>query len=299
MTSANKPKLLVIGVNGFIGNHITKMLSNQYQITGVASKPHALVHTILADKYNWNPSTIFKNEKFDFCINAGGSSSVGWSFDHKEEDYLLNVVNTEKLVAAITQFNPTCKLVQLSSAAVYGNPERLPLAENHPLKPISPYGRHKMQSEQLISYSSVKSVNLRIFSTYGPGLKKQLFWDILQKAQKNDIIDLFGTGMETRDFIYIDDLVLAISLIMKKSTFDGSAINVASGISTPISIAANSLINSYNTAFKLQFNNIQKEGDPLYWEADIAKLKEYGFDIKHTIHDGLKTYANWFRDELE
>jgi UDP-glucose 4-epimerase len=299
MTSENRPSLLIVGINGFIGNHLSRLLKYQYEITGVASTPHPVIQTILADKYNWNPSICFEKEKFDFCINAGGSSSVGWSFDHQEEDYLLNVVNTEKLVAAITQFNPTCKLVQLSSAAVYGNPEHLPLDENHPLKPISPYGRHKMQSEQLISYSSVNSVSLRIFSAYGPGLQKQLFWDILQKAQKNNSIDLFGTGMETRDFIYIDDLVQAISIVMKKSTFDGSAINVASGISIPISVAASSLINSYNPSIMLRFNNIQKEGDPLHWEADIKKLKEFGFYAMHTIHDGLKTYANWFRNEIE
>jgi UDP-glucose 4-epimerase len=298
MTPISKPSLLIIGVNGFIGNRITMFLKDNYQLTGVASTPHTTVRTILVDKYNWDPSTCFENEKFDFCINAGGSSSVGWSFEHPEDDYLLNVVNTEKLVAAILKFNPTCKLVQLSSAAVYGNPEYLPLAENHPLKPISPYGRHKMQSEQLISYSSIKSVSLRIFSTYGPGLKKQLFWDILQKAKKNNTINLFGTGMETRDFIYIDDLVAAIELILLNSNFNGSAINVASGISTPISVAASSLINNYNPKLNLQFNNIQKEGDPLYWEADISKLKNLGFCAKHSIFDGLKAYANWFRFEM-
>lgn len=299
MTPKVKPSLLIIGVNGFIGNHLASKLIDFYNITGVSSHRHALVPTILVDKYNWNPSDCFKSQKFDFCINAGGSSSVGWSIEHPEKDYLLNVVNTEKLVAAIIEFNPTCKLVQLSSAAVYGNPEKLPVSESHSLNPISPYGRHKLQSEQLISYSSVQSINLRIFSAYGPGLKKQLFWDILEKARKNNCINLFGTGRETRDFIYIDDLVAAVSLLMAKSNFDGSAINIASGKSIPISEAATSLINSYNQSLTLKFNNAQKEGDPLHWEANIDKLKAYGFTAEFSIQNGLKKYADWYRNEID
>jgi UDP-glucose 4-epimerase len=294
MTATRKPKLLIIGSQGFIGSHLVRLLGSTYDITGVASKPHRTIATIIADKLNWDAEKCFVKTHFDFCINAGGSSSVAWSFEHPDEDYLLTVVNTEKLVAAIERFNPDCKLIQLSSAAVYGNPEYLPVSENHPLRPISPYGRHKMQCEQLLSYSSIQSLSLRIFSAYGPGLRKQLFWDILQKASNGSSVKLFGTGLETRDFIYVDDLVEAIHLVIKNAEFNKTSINVASGNSVSIAEAAKVLIQHYNPRLEISFNNEQKAGDPLHWEADISKLKSFGFDPKFSMHEGLQQYVSWF-----
>jgi UDP-glucose 4-epimerase len=295
---STKPNLLLIGINGFIGSHIARLLKHQYQITGVAGQKHPEIHTICVDKNAFEPKLCFKNQSYDFCINAGGSASVGWSIAHPEEDYLLNVVNTEKLLEAILDQNPDCRLIQLSSAAVYGNPEYLPVKEDHPLKPISPYGRHKMQSEQLLSYSSVKNLNLRIFSAYGPGLQKQLFWDVLQKTKKGNEIALFGTGNETRDFIFIDDLVQAVNLVMKKADFDGSSINVASGKSNSISTAVDYLIEHYYPELIVKYTASQKTGDPLHWEANISKLKSLGFEPTFNLNAGLKEYAFWFRNKF-
>jgi UDP-glucose 4-epimerase len=294
MNQKSKPSVLIIGINGFIGQNCSLLLSNHYHIEGVATKPHNRFKTYIIDKTNFDIDNCFKYSKFDFCINAGGSSSVAWSFEHPDEDYLLTVVNTEKLVAAIERFNPDCKLIQLSSAAVYGNPEYLPVSENHPLRPISPYGRHKMQCEQLLSYSSIQSLSLRIFSAYGPGLRKQLFWDILQKASKGSSVKLFGTGLETRDFIYVDDLVEAIHLVIKNAEFNKTSINVASGKSVSIAEAAKVLIQHYNPRLEISFNNEQKAGDPLHWEADISKLKSFGFEPKFSMQEGLQQYVSWF-----
>jgi len=294
MNESNSPSLLIIGINGFIGQNCARLLSLNFNIHGVASFRHPQFNTHIVDKFNFDADSIFQQKQYDFCINAGGSSSVGWSFEHPDEDYLLSVVNTEKLVAAIARYNPNCKLIQLSSAAVYGNPEYLPVSENHPLHPISPYGRHKMQCEQLLSYSPIQSLSLRIFSAYGPGLHKQLFWDILQKAGKGGSVELFGTGLETRDFIFVDDLVEAIRCVIRNAPFNKSSINVASGSSTSIANAAQILIQHYNPQLKISFNNAQKAGDPLHWEADINQLKSFGFEPKFSMQEGLQQYVSWF-----
>ena len=95
---------------------------------------------------------------------------------------MLNVSNVFKQLDAIRKFQPGCKYINLSSAAVYGNPESLPISEDHHLDPISPYGNHKKMAEEVCAdfYTNyrIPTCSLRIFSAYGAGLQKQLFWDL-------------------------------------------------------------------------------------------------------------------------
>src|SRR5690606_20851190 len=130
----------------------------------------------------------------------------------------------------------------------------------------SPYGWHKYYGELLCkeyhTLYQVRTCFLRPFSVYGPGLRKQLLWDLFPKSRTSSKIELFGTGNETRDFIYIDDLVQAIALVIEQSPFDACAYNVASGTETSIEEIASSYLRSLNPKAQLSFNNITREGDP-------------------------------------
>jgi dTDP-glucose 4,6-dehydratase/UDP-glucose 4-epimerase len=98
--------------------------------------------------------------------------------------------------------------------------------------PISPYGYHKLAAENLCKefndIYNIQTLIVRIFSAYGPGLKKLLFWDLHQKSLSSDKVELFGTGEETRDFIFIDDLVKALELVMVNSLYENDIINIES-----------------------------------------------------------------------
>jgi dTDP-glucose 4,6-dehydratase/UDP-glucose 4-epimerase len=175
-------KILVIGCNGFIGSNIYRYLSTKkYDVYG------ADIHVINAQtfllRYDLsNLPQLFNHQKFDVCINASGSSTVRFSITNEQEDYQLNYLNVKKIIEVILQLQPTCKFINLSSAAVYGNPKQLPIKENDHTFPISPYGKHKLLSEELLFNENLNhqlsSISLRIFSVYGNALKKQLFWDI-------------------------------------------------------------------------------------------------------------------------
>jgi len=209
----------------------------------------------------------------------------------------LNVTVCQKLLEAIRDHSPSTKLVNFSSAAIYGNPDRLPISENMEAKPISPYGRHKLEAENLClkfkEKHGVNSINLRVFSVYGPGLKKQLFWDLYNKTLNGDPIKLFGTGNESRDYIFIDDLLQAIDCIIKRSGFDDHVINVANGMEISIREAATSLLKALNCQKELSFNGEVRPGDPLNWKADISKLKALGYEPSVSLAEGLNQYAEW------
>lgn len=293
-------KVLVIGCHGFIGTHLKAYLQKlQYEVIGADVKP-LNNETFVLDKDVNNLHVLLQNHKFDFCINASGSATVAFSLEHEEEDALLNYKNVVTMLQAFEKYQNKCKFINLSSAAVYGNPIIFPVNEQCATNPISPYGKHKMWSEHaLTKYAlekQMQTLSLRIFSVYGNGLKKQLFWDIYLKTLLSDEIELFGHGSETRDFIHISDLLEAIQIIMHHAKFDGTAINVASGVAVSINNAAHTLTHYLSSKINITFSGKVAPENPIHWLADISKLKQIGFRPKITLQQGLKNYAAWLKE---
>ncbi|GGF08358.1 NAD-dependent epimerase/dehydratase family protein [Flavobacterium limi] len=294
-------KILIIGSKGFIGSHCVDYFSNKgFEVWEADVNASQKEKFYKIERKNSDFSVAFKENKFDVCINASGSAHVGFSFENPSLDFELNVVNVQKILVAIRDYNSNCKFINFSSAAVYGNPKVLPISESTDCKPLSPYGFHKLQSELLLTeyhkFFGLNTCSLRVFSAYGPGLKKQLFWDLYQKAAQNNAVSLFGTGNETRDFIFIDDLLEIIKLIIDKSPFTGSIYNVASNTETTIAQAANVFIKEFSPQKKLVFNGETKIGDPNNWVADISKISEMGFQKTVGIEEGIKKYAKWVKE---
>lgn len=294
-------KILIIGSKGFIGSHcVDYFQSKGFEVFQADVNTYLDANYYQIESQNSDFSVPFKEHQFDVCINASGSAHVGFSFENPSKDFELNVVNVQKLVVAIRDYNPHCKLINFSSAAVYGNPQILPIIENSPSKPLSPYGFHKLQSELLLTeyhkFFGLNTCSLRVFSAYGPKLKKQLFWDLYQKALQGEEISLFGTGNETRDFIYIDDLMQIMDLVIQHSPFQGSIYNVASQVETTIAEATHLFLNEFSPQKKVVFTGEVKVGDPNNWLADIENLKKYGFKPQYNLSLGLKKYAEWLKE---
>lgn len=294
-------KILIIGSRGFIGSHcVDYFQSKGLEVWQADVDESSGENFYKINRQNSDYSILFKEHQFDVCINASGSAHVGFSFENPSRDFELNVVNVQKILVAIRDYNPECKFVNFSSAAVYGNPQFLPITENSSCKPLSPYGFHKLQSELLLTeyhnFFGLQTCSLRVFSAYGPRLKKQLFWDLYQKGLQDDVILLHGTGSETRDFIYIDDLMQIMDLVIKYSSFQGSIYNVASQQEITITEAAQLFINEFFPEKEVLFNGIAKVGDPNNWLADMEILKEKGFKPQFNLSLGLKKYAAWLKE---
>jgi UDP-glucose 4-epimerase len=296
-------KVLVMGSLGFIGSHVYEYFSLTNDVWGVdVLKNRSQNNYIQVSNTAPNYDPIFECNKFVICINASGNGSVPVSLNRPVFDFELNVTNTIRILDSIRTHNPSCRFINLSSAAVYGNPMEIPVKETALIRPLSPYGWHKFYSEQVCKeyyyLYDLHTINLRLFSIYGENLRKQLFWDIYQKCLRSNEIELFGSGTETRDFIYINDLMTAITCIIERGLFNGEAINVGSGIETAIKEAATIFCSVLNENIKIKFNKIVKPGDPLNWKADIKVLQKFGFEPKFSITEGLTNAATWLKENI-
>lgn len=294
-------KILIIGSKGFIGSHCVDYFSKNHEVWECDviidyDKPRY----IFIESVDSDFQDIFLNHKFDVCINCSGAANVPFSLEKPYNDFQLNTLNVFKILDAIRRFNPECRYVNMSSAAVYGNPELLPITEAMPCRPVSPYGIHKKVaetiSEEFHRFWGLHTCCIRIFSAYGPRLRKQLLWDIAQKAKNNDIVELFGTGHETRDFIYVSDLVRLIDSVITKAPFEADIINAANGKQIETSKIARLMLESLGCDKELKFKGTNRKGDPLKWEADITKASALGYSQEVEIEHGINDYVKWLKE---
>lgn len=294
--------ILVIGACGFVGSHVSTHFKKNhfvYEVDLLNVDKHDYLCT---DENLDGVNSLFQMFKFDLCINASGNGSVPISVKEPFLDFEKNVRTVARLLEYIRKHCPDCSFINLSTAAVYGNPRKQPINENSLLAPISPYGFHKYCSELICKEYSllyqIKTISLRLFSIYGEGLRKQLFYDLYLKSKKSKQIELFGTGEETRDFIYISDLVEAIECVINNAKFEGEALNIASGVETTIRKAATLFCSYLDPDLTLYFNLQQKVGDPLRWKADTSLLSSYNFNNTVDIEIGLKNTASWLKENV-
>lgn len=305
-TKLKSKKILITGASGFLGTYLSELCKDYgADIYGVdilpPNNPYLFTEFLTQSITSKNFSDFFQSYKFDYVFHLAGSASVPYSIENPYYDFCSLVPPTLHLITLIGKYNSNTHLVSFSSAAVYGNPKSLPIIESAEKNPISPYGKHKALNEEMLKFYceflNVKVSILRIFSAYGPGLKKQLFWDVLEKYKQNpDKIELFGTGMETRDFIHAYDVVSAglfIALNSNEKLFN--IYNIGSGKEISIADAVSDLF--YNLREedkpKIVFIGKQRGGDPIRWRADISKLEEIGFTSSYQLKQGLSSYFNW------
>jgi UDP-glucose 4-epimerase len=235
-------------------------------------------------------------------IHCAGRASVGLSVSEPAGDFYSNAVVTFEILNALRSVAPKCRFIQLSSAAVYGNPLTNPVCEHQPPAPISPYGFHKMVSEQLCtefaSLYGVPTAAARIFSAYGPGLRRQVLWDVCQKAFAGKEIALQGTGSETRDFVHALDIANALYAIALKAPMEGEPYNVASGREVSIAELAALVVNAVDHGGVVRFDGEVPVGNPLNWRGDIARLRALGFTPSVSLESGVKSFVDWCRAEL-
>lgn len=282
-------KVLILGTRGFIGSNLVNLFQQQgHQIK-----------TLRREEFMNNQNLRMSLENSDVVINCIGSANVGFSYTNTSEDFESNVGVVRQVLEILVQRNlNNVRFINLSSAAVYGNPNKLPIKETDQVQPISPYGFHKHMAELLLKEYShcfgLKTLSLRIFSAYGNGQRKLLLWDLHQKIlNSNGEIILFGTGNESRDFIHIEDIYQQFILAIENSRFEGESVNMANGEEVSIKDIVEIYKKHYPKSFIYQFNGENRPGDPLNWCADISIMKNWGYRNEIGIEQGVENYIKW------
>lgn len=300
-----KGKIVITGVNGFIGSHVAQScLENGYDVIGIDINSVSGINNLTyyqLNLYEDSIDDILEINKPFALIHCAGMADVNYSVQHPDSDFVSNVVISRKVLYSVKNVSRETIFIFLSSAGVYGNPFTIPIDEKHERNPISPYALHKVLVEDICEYF-VKQYNmdirvLRVFSAYGIGLKKQIFWDMGQKIRKYNKLELFGTGDETRDFIYIDDLVRVIQLIMETEPKRQVIYNVANGVEISIRNVAELFCEKCGLDRDLiVFNQCKRKGNPTNWCADISMIKGIGYEPQIDINTGIEKYVEWLRE---
>jgi UDP-glucose 4-epimerase len=246
-------------------------------------------------------SDIFRHEKVDSCIHLAAKVSVPESVENPWNTIDVNVKGTLNVLEACS-INKVNSFVFASSAAVYGEPKKLPINESHILDPLSPYGASKVAGEVLVStYRNLKKIKnascLRFFNVFGKGQTPQyagVITKFTERLSQGLPPIIYGDGDQTRDFVSVNDVVSAIILAAKLNDEDNNnsankmAYNIATGRPMRIKDLARVMIKMFRLDFDPIFLETKKE-DIVNSYADITKSKEQlGFVAAEDINLGLK-----------
>jgi nucleoside-diphosphate-sugar epimerase len=255
-----------------------------------------------ADCLNSDLSAAFRTWRPEVVMHAAGSASVGESLTDPLEDMRALAMTLANTLDGIRRAGIAPVLLLPSSAAVYGNPASLPVAETGAIAPISPYGFHKAACELLGreagEFLGLRVVICRLFSVYGPRQRRLLVWEAYQQlASDAPVVELQGTGSETRDFLHIDDVSAALLALAQHAKRGATVVNMGSGIEISVSQLVEEMKRLMDKDKMLMCHGSARPGDPRHWEADIARLRSLAPGWKsRPLVDGLtETLEHWDR----
>ena len=280
-------RVLITGSTGFIGGSLGRYAAQaSHTVMGTGRSPEPGkewpgVYTP-GEATAESLSAIVSDFAPDVLFHAAGTASVGDSLVDPLADFRGSVAVCANMLEAVRRSGKSPLVFIPSSAAVYGNPAALPVAEQAAMQPISPYGFHKAMCETMARESAecfgLKVIVCRLFSVFGAGQRRLLVWDLFRQLRgPGEVAWLDGTGSESRDFLHIDDLAAAIFQLVEKSADSPSGyfdiINVASGEETMVADIAGKIRDIVAPGKRVDCRGTLRPGDPLNWRGDTAKLR--------------------------
>jgi UDP-glucose 4-epimerase len=294
-------KILITGGMGFIGKHLIEyLLKKRNEITvfdNFSNSNKDLIQSFESRNVNVIEGDITKiteisnaTKNQEIVIHLAAKISVDESIRDPEETYHVNVDGTKNVLKSCEK-NNIKKLIVSSSAAVYGEGfPKTKLNENMQTNPISPYGKSKLKMEQEIKkfiseHNTFDCIILRFFNIYGIGQSSEyagVITKFIEKISKSEPIKIFGDGLQTRDFISIEDVIESIFNAILYGKY--GSYNIASGNPITINELAELVISLSKKNTKIHHYPARK-GDIKFSSADINLAKK---EIKYVPKFGIK-----------
>lgn len=243
-------------------------------------------------------------EGADYVFHLAAVVSVLTSLEEPQSTWEVNLKGTYNLLEAARRAKVK-RLIFISSSAVYGECPRLPFKETFPLQPESPYALSKLMGEELCALYwrlyRLETVALRLFNVYGPRQNPfsqyaNAIPNFTRKLLTGQTPTIYGDGRQTRDFVYVGDVVRAVELAARSKKGVGHVFNVGSGKRLSVNKLFAEIQKTLGTNARSEFSP-RKQGDVLHTWADLARAKKVlGFSPKANFSKSLRETVLWFKN---
>lgn len=306
--------VLVTGGAGFIGSHLVDaLLLEGYEVVVVDDLSTGTLANLPLDEagltvYERSVTDrefireLFQNCSFNYIFHYAAIASVQRSIEEPVLAHRVNFDSTLYLLEEARKQPELKRFLFASSAAVYGNRPQLPCREDAVVNPISPYGVDKYASERYVLNASalygVPGTAMRFFNVYGPRQNPaspysgvlSIFIEAF-RSSKRPMLTIYGDGSQTRDFIYVKDVVKANLLLMHEERAIGQVFNVGTGRESTLLEVVGVLEEVFGKKAKIEYKS-ERKGDVRRSFADISKIEGLVFKQVYTIEMGLREFGD-------
>src|SRR5436305_1133201 len=306
-------KVLVTGGAGFIGSNLARLLleegrevtiydnlSSGYRQNVEALPGARFVEGDVRDAERLTEAMRGADTVFHLAASVGNTRSI----EHPVDDSEINVIGTLRVLEAARSLGVR-KVVFSSSAGIFGELKFLPIREDHPVEPDSPYGASKLAAEKMcLAYAKLyelEAVALRYFNVYGINQRYDAYGNCIpifaHRMLRDEPVTIFGDGEQTRDFVNVRDVARANFLAAEARGISG-AFNIASSEVITINQLVELMSEASGIRPTIEYGPPRK-GDVRNSRADISAAREaLGFEPSVRLEEGLGKYMDWAKGEM-
>lgn len=301
-------KVGITGGAGYIGSYlITKLIESGNEVVSIDNEKigdYKLLRELSLPNLTLVNGDIKDKEKLieiwkdcEVVIHLAALSNLEICNEYPQEAIDTNIYGTYQVMEAVKILGIK-KVINCSSAAVYGEPSEIPISENTSLNAMNLYGITKIAAEKIVnSYwinNRIETVNLRFGNIYGVGLYTPLYAVIpkfVDQAMSGKDITIYGDGESTRDYIHINDIIRAIIKIMETGKIGGETYNLG-GETLTVNQIAEMIVSEIKKITDIEpnvINTTPRIGETKEFSYDLSKIRnEIGFENEWTVHEGIR-----------
>ncbi|WP_086444919.1 NAD-dependent epimerase/dehydratase family protein [Candidatus Enterococcus lemimoniae] len=315
-------RILITGGAGFIGSTLANFYSKEHKVTVIddlsmgsisnldSSANLCFIEGSVTDRELMEK--VLSKTQFDYIFHLAAIASVADSVARPLETHQINFDSVFQLLELVknNQFELK-RLLFASSAAVYGDEPTLPKQEESVIRPLTPYAIDKFAAEKyVVDYYHLYGVPtsaVRFFNVYGPKQNPEspysgvisIMMDRYKKLLNKEAIDftVFGDGTQSRDFVFIEDVIQALDLIATSQDSLGEVYNIGTGKAINLNELVSIVDNFLGINLPICYED-ERSGDIKHSLADISKVTEIGYEPNYTVKTGLEKYVSYELNNL-